>query len=320
LAEVPRIVSCRDAAAEHIVYRAHVLESMTGFASIEHARNDIRVGVRARSVNSRYLDLRIKLPPGVSRLEARVHEAARKMIGRGKVELDVELLGGDVHITAWRVDMATATTVRDALDEVRAALDLPGCVDLALLAEAAGSELFVRSPDPTKLDRLEAVVLEAATKALETLHEARLTEGRALEADIRGGIGRVSELVASLEDATANLIDDVRARLNERLEMIGYKACSEEERRRLDQEIVMAAERADVHEEIVRLNTHIEAVKVACLPGDEPCGKRLDFLFQEVLREVNTVGAKVPRANVRATVVSLKVEVEKLRQQVANVA
>jgi len=297
-----------------------VLESMTGFASIEHARSDIRVGVRARSVNSRYLDLRIKLPPGAVQLEAQVHEAVRKLLARGKVEIDVELLGGDVHITAWQLDMATATTVRDALDDLRAALVLPGRVDLNLLAEVAGAELFVRAPDPAKVDRLEAVTMEAALKALSALHEARLAEGRALEADIRGGLGRVAELVSSLEQSTDGLIEETRERLNERLAMLGYKARSEEERRRLDQEVVLAAERADVHEEIVRLHAHLEAIDKACLPGDEPCGKRLDFLLQEVLREINTVGAKVPRADVRSTVVSLKVEVEKLRQQVANVA
>ncbi len=292
---------------------------MTGFAAIEHEEAEVRFAVRLRSINSRFLDLRVRLPAALARFEGDVHELARHRFARGKIDLDVDVLAGAVTTTRTRPDTERVREAKEGLQSMCDELGLAGTVDLAAVAAVLGPKMLTEAQDSSRDERARVTLKAAVAAGLEALATERRREGAALEADLVAGIDELARLVEAAAAGSVGIADHVRERITTRLERLQLLPQGSDDRRRIEQEVVLAAEKADIHEELVRLRAHLDAFREACLRCAEPCGKRLDFLLQEILREVNTLGSKVPRADVRAHVVSMKVTVEKLRQQVANV-
>ncbi|HEX6989644.1 MAG TPA: YicC/YloC family endoribonuclease [Bacillota bacterium] len=287
--------------------------SMTGFGRGSHTGVVYRVEVEIRSVNHRYREIVARVPRELPGLEEPVRTEVAARIARGRV---------DVFVTAQplpgarpvRVDTELARRYHGALEQLRQELALPAPVDLALLAGLPG----VVGVDEASSD-IETCWLDvrpALDQALAALTGMRDAEGRALAADLAAAADRLAGLVETVAGRAPQVVEEYRARLTQRVQALADEVHVDPER--LAAEVVLFADRADIHEELVRLRSHLGQFRAA-LGLDEPVGRKLDFLLQEMNREVNTIGAKAHDAGIASTVVEMKAEIERMREQVQNV-
>ena len=291
---------------------------MTGYGRGEADTGTLRVVVEAKSVNHRYLDVRVALPRGWAALEAGVTAAVKERLGRGRVEVSAiserSAEGAGAEVVA---DLGAARELLGALHDVQNGLGLSGDVtisDMSALAE----RFLVRSEGPAA-DEVAGPLNDAVHAALDGLIAARAAEGQALCADL---IRQAEALEAGVQAVTARLpglVEEGRIRLRDRLDKLLAPVDVTLAPERLEQEIALLADRTDVNEELQRLSHHLGDLRARLdAAGDEPMGRRIDFLAQELGREVNTVGSKISDPEVSAMVVEMKTAVERIREQVAN--
>jgi uncharacterized protein (TIGR00255 family) len=289
------------------------MRSMTGFGLGEAPVGSGKLAIEIRGVNHRFLDVRVRLPRELNDLTSFVEQVAREKLARGRYEVAVRVDG--VALGAPVLDRDRARAAFQALTELRDEIAPGTDVPLSLLGTIP--DLFVSSVE-RELDRLRAtarVAFDAAVVALDTM---RTHEGGALREDLVKRLDRVRQLARSVEARAPEVIETHRKRLRERAERLRAATELEVDPARLEQEIVLFAERSDVAEELTRLESHC-AQFAALLASDEAVGRRLDFLLQELAREANTVGAKSPDAPIAHAIVEVKAEIERMREQVQNV-
>ena len=294
-----------------------MIKSMTGFASLTREDEALTVSVTARSVNHRYLDLQVHLPPSLLRLEPRVRDEAQRRLARGRVEIriaarrrgrppvevevDEELIGALVDVAA-RPDVQRATGGRWTVGE------LLGFSQVVTVAERT-AEL---GDDPD----VEIAVTGAVGEALGDLDRMRTSEGGHLRADLDERLVVLGRLIERIEQGAGAGAEALGQRLTARLAEIGPDVHADQAA--LAQEVVRFVARSDIHEEITRLRAHVSHW-AALADAPEPCGRKLDFLLQEMNREVNTIGSKADGHETSGLVVAAKAELEKLREQAQNV-
>jgi uncharacterized protein (TIGR00255 family) len=292
------------------------MNSMTGFGRGSVRAGDRRLSIEVRSLNHRGIDVRVRAreadaPPAV---EAEIVRLVRATIVRGSVAISIreESRAGEAPVDAARIRAA-----HSALEQLRAELGLPGPVDLATVASFLASPAAAVASGSTELtwDELRAGVEEA----LRELCAMRAREGQALVADLRQRLARLRELGTQIATQARGLPTRAARRLEERLAALKETTAAVEPAR-LAQEIALLAEKLDVSEELVRLGVHLDHLS-ALLDGAEAqaAGRKIDFLVQEIGRELNTVGSKVQDAPIAALVVEGKAELEKLREQAQNI-
>jgi uncharacterized protein (TIGR00255 family) len=289
---------------------------MTGHGRGVAERDGRRATVEIRAVNHRFFDLKLRSGPLDPALEERIAQALRRRAERGAFTVSVrdEGLGA---ASAARVDLALARGVHAALDELRRALDLPDGPTLALVAAQPGV-VQVGEP-PGEHDG----VIAALEIAADALVEMRRREGETLARDLHQRLDRLLALAGEVETLARAAPEEQRRRLGERVQRLVANAAAAGQAVAVDEsrlalEIAMLADKLDVTEELVRLRSHIEQVR-QLLGQDVPVGRRLDFLVQELGREVNTIGSKSQSAEIARRVVEAKAELEKVREQVQNV-
>jgi len=297
-----------------------MLESMTGFSSVEHNDGGVAFTLSLRSVNSRFLELRLRLPKALSALEADVEKIVRAEVSRGRLDLDLHVLTESATLTRWRANLERATAIHNGLSEIGVALDLPNDVGLTDIARVGGMDLFEVVEDKENSGAWEKHVLAATRTAANNLKRARQEEGAALSAELQLNIQQLSKHAVFIDGSMTKVLALMRQRMTHKIDELAGASPSGVSPERMEHEVLLLMERADIREELVRLQTHLDAFEKTRTGTDETRGKRMDFLLQEVLREVNTLGSKVPDAEIRNRVVDMKVLVEQLRQQVANVA
>lgn len=291
------------------------MKSMTGFGSGRVAAPGGHLAVEIKSVNSRFLELRLGLPREQQALEGELRRLVQSRIERGRVEISVRREGRARRANRIEVDLDLARELTDAWGKVARSLRIDGEIDLGFLRSSSGD--IVRSveetPDPAAD---EESLRKALDRALVAHDRDRRREGRHLRRDM---VERLKNLVAlrrravKLAAATRPaLLDKLRKRIDALVPEHGV------EPGRLVQEVALAVDRADVSEELARLESHFDALR-KLLSADTPVGKRIEFLLQEILREVNTVGSKANQLELTEVVLGAKGEIEKLREQVANV-
>lgn len=289
------------------------MNSMTGFGRGEASNGALTVVVEAKSVNNRFRDLAVRVPREYNVLEARIHQVLRDAIHRGRVEVGVRRTSAEGP-TRVVPDLALAEQYRRAIVEVAKKLQRDaGEVPLATILAQPGvlSATDVESDALSEWD-LCAVALQAA---LADLAAMRMNEGEALGADLRRHLDDMLHLVAEITEASEGVAERIRARLAERLNrLVGERV----EPSRLAVEAAILADKADISEELTRLRSHADQF-APLLTATEPVGRKLDFLLQEMNREVNTIGAKAAEHPVSARVVELKSVLERMREQAANV-
>ncbi|WP_458527406.1 YicC/YloC family endoribonuclease [Onishia taeanensis] len=285
-----------------------MVHSMTAFARASREADWGSLELELRSVNQRYLDLTFRLPESLRGLEPGFRDALRQRLHRGKVECTLRFVpaGGEtLSIHAERL-----AGLADALGEVRRTLPEAAMPDaLSLLAHPG--VLASSGPD---LDAVTESAQALFREALTALVEARAREGTELAALIKSRLSAVREQVAAVKEQLPEILTRQRAQLLARLETVR----AELEPQRLEAELTLMAQKADVDEELDRLTTHVgEVERQLTLKG--PVGRRLDFLMQELNREANTLSSKSVVAETTRSAVELKVLIEQMREQIQNI-
>ncbi len=289
------------------------MRSMTGFGAGEVPIGRGRLGVEIRAVNHRFLDVRVRVSRELSDFAGYVEQLSREKLSRGRYEVTVRVDGADLDVPA--LDRPRAKAAYLALcalrDEVAPGSEVPFSV------LAAVPDLFSASAEQL-VDHLREATRSAFAAAVTALDAMRTREGEALHRDLLARLERVRQLARSISARSPEVLEAHRKRLRERAERIRASAEIDLNSARLEQEVALFAERSDICEELTRLDSHCGQF-AASLDGDEATGRRLDFLLQEMARETNTVGAKSPDVQIAHAVVEVKVEIERMREQVQNV-
>lgn len=295
-----------------------MIRSMTGFGRAQFEVEGTRFDVEARSVNHRFLDLGVRLPRALSACEPDVRARVSERVARGKVDVSVALASGTTLPPRLELDLEVAARYIAAAEDLRARHDLTGELEVGAVLALPGVARTVERE--LVIDAVRSPLLAAVDEALAGLLAMRTSEGARLESELRARMARVLELVASIEERAGLVAASVRERLRKRAEQLRQETGFTDESR-LAAEIVSAADRLDVTEELVRLRSHVtELLQVIAESGPgAPAGRRLDFLMQELGRETNTIGSKGSDAPIAHLVVELKTELERVREQVQNV-
>jgi uncharacterized protein (TIGR00255 family) len=294
-----------------------MIKSMTGFASLTHEDEHAVVGVTIRAVNHRYLDVQLRSPSTLSDREAALRAAVQKHVSRGRVEVSISVQLRQAPAPQVELNAGFVAALQEALAEARTTGLIEGVLtpgDLLRLPHAISIREGHAGTEPTP--GLRETAERALDQALVELDRMRSHEGDHLRADFGARHGLLSRLIDDLAAAAGLGRTALEARLRERvLELV---AEVQVDRASLAQEIVRTAARSDISEEVTRFKAHL-AHWTALSDGDEPCGRRLDFLLQEMNREINTIGSKADGVGVSELIVAAKAELEKLREQVQNV-
>lgn len=291
---------------------------MTGYGRSAFNVEGVGFEVEIRTVNHRYLDVRVKLPRLLSDRELDVKARVQGVLSRGKVDLGVAMAGGAAPTQRLRLDLETAHQYVEAARTLAESASVTGSLDVTSLLSLPGVARFEERE--LSVEDLGEGLLDAVGRALDALDSMRRQEGEALAREFAERLARVRELAGALESRSAAVQEAVRERLRKRAESLRQETGLLDEAR-LHQEIVLAADRLDVIEEIVRLRSHVDQFEQITSEAEsgQPVGRRLDFLLQEMGREANTIGSKGSDAPVAHDVVELKTELERIREQVQNV-
>ena len=291
------------------------MRSMTGFGRSEAGATTACV-VEVKSVNGRFLDVRVRLPPGLAAAEPRVQELVRATVQRGSLDISVRFRTlASIGTSSTTVDVAAAKELAKRCAELSDALGTP-IVPTVDFLWASGRVFLAREEDA---DPNQMVALETAVKeALAAMVRARTEEGARLRTALTEEIDRIDALVKVIGPLAALQPARAKERLDERLARWGSELREKADPQRLELELALFADRSDVSEELVRLDAHLSAYREQLAAGDA-VGRRLDFLTQELHREANTLGTKAATAELSTAVVDLKASIERLREQVQNV-
>ncbi|TDJ15567.1 MAG: YicC family protein [Deltaproteobacteria bacterium] len=295
-----------------------MIRSMTGFGRASFEVDGLHFDVEVRSVNHRYLNTRVRLPRLIGSFEAEVRSRIQSRFDRGKIDLSVNTPGGGAPQPQLDVDIEAVRQYVKAAAALQAEAQVEGTLNVNTLLALPGVARFDESEIDVEL--LRDALFGATDAALDQLDSMRCSEGEALERDLQSRLGRVGELTHSLEGRAGEVQIAVRARLRKRAEQLEQETGLLDSAR-LHQEVVLAADRLDITEEIVRLRSHVEQFQrfLAGADAGEPVGRRLDFLLQEFGREANTIGSKGCDAPIAHEIIELKAEIERMREQVQNV-
>ncbi len=296
-----------------------MIKSMTGFASVTREDERATMTVTIKSLNHRYLDLQLRIPQSLAVVEADVRTLIGKRVARGRVELSLSLQLRQMPGVEVEFNAEFAQAVAAALDRAREMGLVAGALtpgDLLRFPQA----LSIRDRQPSDDDSLQGALAgqarEAVSQGLTDLDAMRALEGQHLRVDL----DQRRSFVADLVERIAGAADEGRAAMEERIagRVRELRSDLQADEAAVAQEIVRMAARSDISEEVARFRAHV-AHWSSLSDSAEPCGRKLDFLLQEMNREINTIGSKADGLHVSELVIAAKAELEKMREQVQNV-
>ena len=288
--------------------------SMTGYGragALLHGRD---IKVELRSVNARFLEYSDRLPRSCAFLQDKLKKLVAARVSRGKVELNLSIQAVTAADTVVTVNWPLAQGYRDALRDLAQRMELPD--DLTAGMVARFPDVLAQTAAPANEDELWQGVQTVAQQALDAFVAMRAAEGEKLRADVENRLAAVETLVGQIEQQSAGRVQAYSEKLYARLqELLGDRSIDEG---RLVTEAAIFADKTAIDEETVRLHSHVAQYR-EILALDEPIGRKLDFLTQELNREANTIGSKCQDVAVTRLVVELKSEIEKIREQIQNI-
>ena len=291
-----------------------MVKSMTGYGRAVETVNGREFTVEIRSVNNRYLDCTVKLPRSFSFAEEAVKAAVKASVSRGKVDVYISVRSeteADVQVT---LNKPVLEGYLAAMHQMVAEYGVKDDISVSVLSRM--NDVFVVDKPKADEDQLKADLLSVVDKALSAYDQMRITEGLALENDLRSRAATILQLVAQVEEQNPRTVSDYRKRLEEKMrEVLESKSIDES---RILTEAAIFADKVAVDEETVRLRSHLEQMD-EMLSGNGGIGRKLDFLLQEMNREANTTGSKCSDVKVARIVVDIKAELEKIREQTQNI-
>ena len=287
---------------------------MTGFGTGTSSAGNETLTVELRSVNHKFCEVKVRLPRELSTLEAVLQKVVKDRLARGAVDVSVRRASRTALGVVPQVDVALAREYRRAWGELAKALELP---DTTALRDVATQANVIRLEEAqVSLEDAGKAAEAALGLALEALGKMREKEGLALAADLTARLTLVAQWVDDVKGLAPGAIELYRARLSERIAELSRGLAVDAQR--LAQEVAFFAERTDVAEEMTRLSSHLEQFH-ELLRSKEPSGRKMDFLVQEMHREVNTTGSKSQHVDISSRIMQLKAELERIREQVQNV-
>ncbi|MBV6520898.1 MAG: hypothetical protein MNPFHGCM_01018 [Gemmatimonadaceae bacterium] len=288
-----------------------MIRSMTGFGAAEGALGSARISVELRSVNHRFFNSTIRLPNEISRWEGEVREVLRRRIVRGHVTLTARLERRPDQTTV--IDEARFAAAASVLRTLRERHGLEGAVDIGSVLRMP--DVIAGAPDALEADTPTLVSIVEA--AVASLMDAREEEGDRLAQYVRARLNIIEEALDRIAARAPERLVESRSRLRENVRQLTEGITVDEQR--LAMEIAILADRLDLQEELARFRSHTQAfLRTLANPGGEAVGKRLGFLLQEMLREANTMGSKANDSTIVTDVVTVKEELERIREQVEN--
>ena len=292
-----------------------MVTSMTGFGRGEVSRDGINVSAEVRSVNSRYLDLTLRLPRSISQREKELKDIVRTFLNRGNLNITVKIAYDSNGAIPLKVNTAAAKSYYKLLDEIRKSVKIREQVKLEHLLTF--SEVLEPVEEEETDEREWELVQETVRQALENLNAMRSQEGSELAKDLEKRIHRMEETLNEVEKLSKERIPEERKNLHERIaQLIEDKFVIDQNR--LELEIALMVDKLDITEECVRYKSHNKFFLEA-LNKNEAAGRKLNFLVQEMNREANTIGSKSSDAVIAHMIIGLKEELEKIREQLQNI-
>lgn len=292
-----------------------MLKSMTGFGAGDADNEDYRFHIEVKSVNQRYLDVDVHMPRVLNAFEDRIRNTIKQYASRGKMDVNVSFLDKRTKPKQITVDKNLALAYSNALNEISEAIGESGrarSVDIARFPDVLIVEDIAAS-----LDGAEVLLDQALTEALTNFVEMRKKEGKNIEADFLKRIGILEDYVEEISSLAPQIVAYYRERLEKTVSDV--LSAQEIDENRLIQETAIYADRVNYTEEIVRLRSHFKQFRDIINEADAPVGRKLDFLIQEMNREINTTASKANNVKAAQLSVDVKSEIEKLREQVQNI-
>jgi uncharacterized protein (TIGR00255 family) len=291
-----------------------MISSMTGFGRAQISRDGIDVSVEIKSLNSRFLEINLKLPAIVQPKEFEVKELIRRRISRGKITVTIDFKVNPSVQSPIKVNFDFVGAYVKALRELKRKFKVKGEIKLEHLLSLPN--IFDVNSFDISEEQWE-ILKEGIEKALENLIESRCKEGEQLAEDIEKRVKMISEKVDLIQKLSEENLRERQKKLREKVHEIFSDV--EFDRNRLEAELLILADKLDVTEECIRLKSHVNVFLEVMKSDDVAVGKRLNFILQEMLREATTIGAKTDDVEVTYLVVVIKEEIEKIREQLQNV-
>jgi uncharacterized protein (TIGR00255 family) len=291
-----------------------MLKSMTGYGKGQASSDTVSLIVEIRSVNHRYSDISIKAPRALMPLESEVKRQVSARLGRGKIDVFINQEYALGALAQPTLNRPLAAAYVELFEQMRTDFSVDGGIPLSLLANQ--KDVIVLKENELAVEDVGATLFAAIEGALDALEGMRLKEGEALRIDIEGRLAELERLLSRIEERAPQVPLEWQGRLTERLGRL--QRDFEYDPQRVAQEIALFADRCDISEEIVRFHSHLQQFR-SLQSAVEPVGRQMDFLVQELNREVNTMGSKSNDAEMTRLVVGIKAELEKIREQVQNV-
>ncbi len=290
-----------------------MVKSMTGYGRAREMRNGRDITVEVRSVNNRYLDCTVKMPRAYIFAEDRMKARVQQAISRGKVDVFVTIDASAADEAVVAVNEPLARGYYEALTRLKTMFSLPGEVTPEVLAKFPDVLAVTKAEED--VEAIAADICAVLDDALAAYNDMRAVEGEKLAADVAGRVTTIETVVGRVEERSPQTVAAYRQRLEAKMQEVLQSTTIDESR--ILTEAAIFADKIAVDEETVRLRSHIAQLR-AMLASDEPVGRKLDFLIQEVNRECNTIGSKCSDLTIAQDVVNMKAEVEKIREQVQN--
>ena len=291
------------------------MKSMTGYGRGECSRGGVKITIELNSVNRRQADITINLPRELMELEPRIRDIINARVSRGRLNVAIGYHPSSDRPQAHiRLDTALAKAYLLAAKKLHRELGIDGSVTLDSLLRAPGVVNLIEAE--TDASSLAPLVEKALNQALDQLIRMREREGKHLAADLMKRMQLIREGVEKVRAEAPSVVKRYQQQLHTRIKNSGIEVSLDDER--LLKEVAIFADRADISEELTRLSSHLDQC-AGCLASNEPVGRTLDFLSQEMGREINTIGSKANEISITQTVVLLKGELEKVREQVQNI-
>jgi len=296
-----------------------MIKSMTGFASLTHEDERATIAVTVRAVNHRFLDLQLRVPNAFGDVEPRLRTLLQKRLSRGRVEVGISVQVRDLSVPTVELNMDVAHALSAAIEQARSQGLVSGTLspgDLLRLPQAIAVRERSIEADPALEARIAVSIEAAVEQALADLDGMRVREGTHLATDLDARRQTLVDLIEHLRLAADQGRNALETRLRERIDELRLELPVDSAM--IAQEIVRAAARSDISEEVTRFRAHLAHWR-ALTDTNEPCGRKLDFLLQEMNREINTIGSKADGIQVSELIINAKAELERMREQVQNV-
>ena len=287
---------------------------MTGYGRARATRNLRDITVEIRSVNNRYLDCTVKMPRMYAFAEDAVKARVQKAVSRGKVDVYISVDASAADVAQVNVNTALAAQYAQALRALAAVCGTEGQVTPEQLARFP--EVLTVTKADEDLECVSADLCAVLDEALDSYNAMRAAEGVKLAEDISIRLAAIEDMTAQVEERSPETVREYRQKLTARMQEVLQSAAIDEQR--ILQEAAIYADKIAVDEETVRLRSHVSQLR-GMLQSDQPMGRKMDFLIQELNRESNTIGSKCSNLDIARIVVDLKGEVEKIREQVQNI-